>query len=762
MGKVARSNIVIAVLAAMLLAGCARSPNVRKQMYVDSGNRYFQKQQYRDASIQYQNAIQIDPGNADAHYRLARTFLNLGYWSDAYRELTRTTELAPENLKAQIDLGTLQLAARQFQEAQNHADSVLQRDPNNVDAHILRANALAQLQDMDASLKEMQTAIGLNPQLSRSYLDLGVLQISAKQAVAAEESFKQAVSLDPKSLTARLALGGFYAQQQRWSLAEEQFRQAIQAEPKNVASHIALCSLFLAEKQNSAAEQAAKEAKQALKDSPEGYRLLGDLYTQVGDFQKALEEYASLYKEHPKDLRIKKNYIQLLLVQGRPDEAATLNDQILKANPKDDESQVVRSQILVRQGRAADAIDQLQGIIKREPDNAVAYYTLGLALDATGQSANAEAQLRQAVRLNPNLLEAQTALAAVALKKGDADDLKSAAEMIVSARPGAPEGYVYRALARGAKNDLAGAEADSSKAMEIAPQNPAGFAAMAQLRAAQKKYADAEKFYGQALTLNPNFTEALQGLVAVLLQEKQPDKALDKVNEVVSRAPQNEAYYVLQSNLLLSRKPPEFDKAEAALLKASELNKSDASPLLALAQLYTAKGSPDKAAARFEEAIQHNPKDARGYLMLGALYEQERNWQKAQDFYQKALQAQPNYPLAANNLAYLMLEHGGNSDVALTLAQTARQQLPDNHSVADTLAWAYYNKGAYKLAIDLLEEVIKKPPVEPSYYYHLGLAYQKIDEKAKAKTDLEHVLKMNPQYEHADTIHNALAELGRT
>jgi Tfp pilus assembly protein PilF len=47
----------------------------------------------------------------------------------------------------------------------------------------------------------------------------------------------------------------------------------------------------------------------------------------------------------------------------------------------------------------------------------------------------------------------------------------------------------------------------------------------------------------------------------------------------------------------------------ADLQKASELNKSDASPLLILAQVYNAQGSGDKAIASAQEAIGHNPKD---------------------------------------------------------------------------------------------------------------------------------------------------------
>ena len=53
--------------------------------------------------------------------------------------------------------------------------------------------------------------------------------------------------------------------------------------------------------------------------------------------------------------------------------------------------------------------------------------------------------------------------------------------------------------------------------------------------------------------------------------------------------------------------------------------------------------------------------------------------------------------MAANNLAYLMLENGENVDVALTMAQTARRAMPDSPNSADTLAWAYYYKGTYGL-----------------------------------------------------------------
>ena len=56
---------------------------------------------------------------------------------------------------------------------------------------------------------------------------------------------------------------------------------------------------------------------------------------------------------------------------------------------------------------------------------------------------------------------------------------------------------------------------------------------------------------------------------------------------------------------------------------------------------------------------------------------------------EKAREVDPDSPLVANNLAYLYLEHGGDVNVALSLAQMVRQKMPNSPDAADTLGWAY-------------------------------------------------------------------------
>ena len=46
--------------------------------------------------------------------------------------------------------------------------------------------------------------------------------------------------------------------------------------------------------------------------------MLGDFYFSNNQLDKATEEYGELYRDHPKDLVVKKNYIQLLILKTGP------------------------------------------------------------------------------------------------------------------------------------------------------------------------------------------------------------------------------------------------------------------------------------------------------------------------------------------------------------------------------------------------------------------------------------------------------------
>jgi tetratricopeptide (TPR) repeat protein len=202
----------------------------------------------------------------------------------------------------------------------------------------------------------------------------------------------------------------------------------------------------------------------------------------------------------------------------------------------------------------------------------------------------------------------------------------------------------------------------------------------------QKRYDEAEKFFAQALTLSPSSDEALRGLVNIDISRKQPAKALKRVQDQIGLVPNRSGFYTLLGQAELQNQ--DKSKAETAFQKAVELDNNNVPAFLFLAAVQVARGSVDQAIGGYQRALQANPRDVRLYISLGGLLETKGQWQQAEDNYRKALDIQPDYPAAANNLAYLMLEHGGNINVALSLAQTARKGMPALPHSADPLSWA--------------------------------------------------------------------------
>jgi Flp pilus assembly protein TadD len=411
---------------------------------------------------------------------------------------------------------------------------------------------------------------------------------------------------------------------------------------------------------------------------------------------------------------------------------------------------------LIRQNKAGDAVPILESAVKAAPDNPSAHYQLGVAYAAVSNFGLAQTEWAQAARLRPNAVEPERAISALAARQGDATLLADSSSQLMRLEPKAAEGYLYHAGALRAKGDPAGAEADLNKAIAAAPQDSAAYVRMGDLRMSQKRFDEAAKAYSQALALNLAATDALTGLVNIDLERKQPEQALRRIQDQIAHVPDNSALYLLLGQVELRNSDPA--KAQAAFQKAIDLDKNNINAFLLLASTEASHGSVDDAISNYQRALQQNPRDLRTYILLGSLMETHGDWQQAEDLYRKALQVQPDYAVAANNLAYLMLEHGGDTSVALSLAQTARKGMPNVPNAADTLGWAYYHQGVYNSAIDTLQEAVNGNPQNPTFHYHLGMAYEKVNNPALAKKQLEYTLKISPNYAQADEIKKLLAQ----
>ncbi len=762
----ALGSVLLCFVLILLWTGCSRDPNVKKQKYLASGQQYFDQQRYREAAIQFSNAAQVDGSFAQAHYKLGETLLKLQDFNHAFSELSRAVELDPSNYPAHAELANMLIASHQVEglkQAKVHLDLLREKQPDSVETYAAWSNYDLAQNNLPAALQEMQKAIEADTTRSDSYLNMALLQLRANLPGPAEDNFKQAANLAPKSMGAQLALGGFYQSRNRFPEADQQFRKAISMDPKDPAPRAALVRLMMADGKQGEIERFLKETKAALPDNSEGYRMLGDYYFAAGDLDKATAEYGSLFSDHPRDLQVKKNYIQLLILKNRLDEATKLNEQILKVSPHDAVGLVYRGQIQLRQGNAGAAVDSLQDALHDDPSNAVAHYQLGLAFDQQHDDDRAEAEWRKAINLKPDMIEAQRALAQVELSRGDTEGLLQTAQQLISAQPPVADGFLMRAIVEINRQKFNDAESDLHKAMELAPASATPYIQMGALRVVQKQFGDAEKFYQQALEKDPSSAEGLRGLMAAYIQDKRVDEALAAANQQIAKSPNNSSFYDLLGTVLFESKK-DTKGAEAALRKAVELDKNNSNALVKLGKVQIAEGASDQALATYLQSIKDNPREVTFYILAGELYEAKSQWDQAKAMYQQALNIQSDNPTASNNLAYLILQQGGNVDLALAMAQTARRGIPDSPNFADTLGWAYYQKGVYQSAISLFQESIRLNekqgrPDDADVHYHLGLAYQKTNQPALARQQFERSLKIKPDSPDAASARKALAEL---
>jgi Flp pilus assembly protein TadD len=703
--------------------------------------------------------LKIDKNFAEAHYALSQTYLHMGALSAAYGELQQTVNLQPSNVKARTDLGNLLLAAGKTDDAKAQASAALAVQPDNADVHALLSRIAARQGQKDLAMKEIHRALDLAPDEAALHETLALLELSeSTQSSSAEDELKKAIALDQKSVNAKLLLAAFYAKSNRLQDAEQTCWSAVATDRKNLIARQSLVQIILKEGDQARAEQVLRQASNELADNPQGVRMLADYYAGTGQMDKSKAEFASLAQKYPKNVSVREGYARILIQLKDYATAETVVAGLMKTNGKDPQVVVLNGIILLNTGKQKDAVNALQNAATNDPKDAFIQYWLGKAALANGDSSLAERSFRQAAQLNPRELGALEALASIAGQRGDMSMLSELADKTIAAAPRFPGGYLWRAMAELSHNSPDKAEADMKTAIDLAPQNSQAYLMLGQLRFAQKRLPEGAALMEQALQYDPNSIGALRGLVGYDLFKKQPAQALARINAQIAKSPKNSGFYILLAQFQLQNK--NVDQAAAAAQKAMEVNPDDGEAVAVYAQLQAQRGQAASALSAWEQWSKTHPNNAGALAILGTLEESLGNMPKADDYYKKALQIQPSQPVAANNLAYRMLQEGGNVDVALTLAQTARQGMPNSASAADTLAWAYYYKGTYGFARDLLVEAIKTDPQDPSLEYHLGMVYSKIGDKNNAAIHLKKAVSMAPDSQAAKDARTALQGLG--
>jgi tetratricopeptide (TPR) repeat protein len=793
------TTILALVLATLLGAvSCSRDPEVAKKRYLENGNKYFARAKYREARIFYKDALQKDKKYGEAYYKLGLTDIKLAetnqsFLSEAVQSFRRAVELlkedTPEHWDAAVKLSEIYLAVggnqKQFNsEVEEFVAGLLKRDPNSFDGHRLNGdltfNAAIQgareakdaegrqkaVQQFAVALEEYRKADTAKPnqpgvvlQMARAYGFRG----TPADLQEAENLYRKTLDLNKAHPRAWYEFYRLLLIEKKIAEAEQCLKNAFAANPKTVDYLLTLAAHYSLSNRKDDMVATLQEVKAHVKDFPDAYQSVGDFYLRLGDGESALREYRDGITKSPANkLVYQKRVIEVLMRQGKRSEAADINNQILKDLPNDEDAKGLAATFLLDKGEVAKALSELQAVVSRVPNNPVARYNLGRAHAARGEFEQARQAFQKAVDLRPDYTLAWLGLAQLQLRNGAYEAAQKTASSILARDPGSLSGRLVETAALLGQRKFTESRARLDNLVKTNPGVPDVYYQMGLLNLSESKFKDAEDSFRKSYQLNPANQSGLIGVVETQMVQNKPDMALKVLSDEVAKSPGRMDLVFARANLAI--RAGRYDQALGDYQQVlNSLDKSSprrADVYFRIGEVLRKKGDYAEAYANLKKSREIQPESVLTLISIGQVLDNNLGqWADGKIAYEAALRLDPNNAVALNNLAFILAEHGGDLDEALTKATRARQLLPNFAEVSDTLGWIYLKKNLSDTAIDIFKDLVQKTPNSSTFRYHLGMAYSQKGDKSRAIKELQEALKFNPSKTEKDKIQELLTRL---
>ena len=279
------------------------------------------------------------------------------------------------------------------------------------------------------------------------------------------------------------------------------------------------------------------------------------------------------------------------------------------------------------------------------------------------------------------------------------------------------------------------------------------------LAANRQQWDQAIQALSRAQHANLNALPPLAALVKVHLKRKQPEQALSYLEEILSQFPDHPFASGLLGAVLwnLKDKPAVF----SAFKRQTQVNPTWLEPWMDWASLQWSEGKKAKAINIIKTALTQNENSPILLNCLASYYHANGQIDLAIRQYEAILRHNPTDLMAANNLAYMLVDKKGDSQslkMALSLTKNF-ETTTRNPFLLDTLAWIYYKMGLHKEATSVLKKALPKAPDHPLINYHFGLMTLKTGDRVTAKKHLEKAAQKPIDLEHVEDARQLLAEI---
>ncbi len=436
----------------------------------------------------------------------------------------------------------------------------------------------------------------------------------------------------------------------------------------------------------------------------------GNVLLEQGRVDEAIEHFENARKIKPDDPKAAFNLGNALIEKGRLDDGIENLTQALQLKPDYAEAQINLASAFLKVDNVDDAIEHYQKALEIEPEQTMAWNDLGYAYLQKEASDRAIDCFLRAIRLDPKQAVSQNNLGNALIQQGKVNEAIPHYRAALQLKPDYPEAHYNLGNALIQIRDLDVAVDNFKQALQLKPDYASAAYNIGVALFHQGQLAEAEDYFYKAIRINPSYAEAQYNLGNVLVKEGQMDEAIDHFREALRIEPgqfmtrNNLGYILLQTG--------KVDGAIAEFRKVLETQPDFADSHFNLGNALFQKGDLDESAGEFQRALQQEPAFAEAHYRLGTVLLQESRETEALVHFQEAVRLKPDYAEALNDLAWELATAPDASvrdgDKAVELARHANE-LANNKDldILDTFAAAYAEARHFDEAVQTARQAIE-------------------------------------------------------
>ena len=324
------------------------------------------------------------------------------------------------------------IVAGKKEEASKLLNTILQADKSNQQALTLRAGLALEAKKYDEAIADLRAVLGDSPDNSKAALMLATAHEASNSPELAEEHYLKAFESSKFAPEYGMPYVDFLMRRKQPERAEKALLDMLEANPSDALVMRALAQLKISRGDYVGAQALADKAKKIGASTSVTDQIIGAISLSKNDVEGTISAFKRAYEANPNDSEslvvIVKSYVQA----GKPKEAQTFIDSVLKANPNNRVAKIIQGQLYALAGNNVQASQAFNEIIQAQPNNPEGYQQLAILQQSQNQMAEAEATVNKGLIASPKDFALKLSQASIfeATKRFD-DAIKVYEEMIV-------------------------------------------------------------------------------------------------------------------------------------------------------------------------------------------------------------------------------------------------------------------------------------------------------------------------------------------